>query len=85
MVGVMEIQPRGNTAPGSYGDSTLDTHVAKNRGRNGDTTCVCGLDTENKALMLRCYPLLHHCTMDTLLKVNDMGKECAEQENRKVS
>ena len=46
---------------------------------NGDITCACGLATENIAHMLQCSLLAHHCTMDDLLKFNDIGKECAEQ------
>ena len=46
---------------------------------NGDTTCVCGLDEENTAHMLRCSLLTHPCTLDDLLKFNDLGYKCTEQ------
>ena len=38
---------------------------------NGDI-CACGLDEENTAHMLRCSLLTHPCTLDDLLKFNDI-------------
>ena len=46
---------------------------------NGDTTCACGMDTQNTAHVIPCSLLSHHCTGDDLLKFNDIGNECAEQ------
>ena len=40
---------------------------------NGDITCTCGLDEENTAHMLRSSFLTHPCTLDDLLKFNDIG------------
>ena len=37
------------------------------------------LDTVNNEHMLRCYLLLHPCTLDDLLEFNDIRKECEEQ------
>ena len=53
---------------------------------NGDTTCACELDAENTAhnYMLRCSLLTHPCTLDGLLKFNDIGYKCTEQWKRKV-
>jgi len=45
----------------------------------GDTTCACGLDPENTAHMLKCSLLPHPCTLDDLIKFNDVGKECADR------
>ena len=50
---------------------------------NGDTTCVCGLATENTAHMLRCSLLPHHCTLDGLQIFNDIGTECDERWKKK--
>ena len=49
-----------------------------------NTTCTCGLDAENMAHMLRCSLLTHPCTLDGLLKFNDIGYKCTEQWNRNV-
>ena len=38
---------------------------------NGDTTCECGLATENTSHMLQCTLLAHPCTLDDLLEFND--------------
>ena len=46
---------------------------------NGDTTCECGLDEENAVHILRCSPLTHPCTLDDLLKFNDIRYKCTEQ------
>ena len=51
---------------------------------NGDTTCARGLDEENTAHMLRCSLLTPPCTLDDLLKFNDIGYTCIEQWKRKV-
>ena len=50
---------------------------------NGDT-CACGLDEENTVHMLRCSLFTHPCTLDDLLKFNDIGYKCTEQWKRKV-
>ena len=50
---------------------------------NGDT-CACGLDEENTAHMLRCSRLTNPCTLDDLLKFNDIGYKCTEQWKRNV-
>ena len=41
---------------------------------NGDTTCECGLATENTSHMLQCTLLAHPCTMDDLLEFNDTAQ-----------
>ena len=46
---------------------------------DGDTTCVCGLATENKAHLLQCSLLTRPLTLDGLLEFNDTGRECAER------
>ena len=51
---------------------------------NGGTTCACGLDEENTVHMLRCSLLTHPCTLDDLLKFNDIGYQCTEQWKQKV-
>ena len=38
---------------------------------DGDTTCVCGLATENTAHMLQCTLLARPCILDDLSKFND--------------
>ena len=38
----------------------------------------------NTAHMLQCSFLSHHCTLDDLLKFNDIGKECVEQWKKRV-
>ena len=48
---------------------------------NGDTTCVCGLNEKNTVHMLQCSLLTHPCTLDDLLKFNDIGYKCTEQWN----
>ena len=35
--------------------------------------------TENTPHILRCSLLSHHCTLDDLLKFNDIGNECSEK------
>ena len=40
----------------------------------GDTTCACSLDPENTADMLRCSLLPHPCTLDDLIKFNDLER-----------
>ena len=47
-------------------------------------TCACGMDAENTAHMLRCSLLTHPCTLDDLLKFNDIGYQCTEQCKQKV-
>ena len=51
---------------------------------DGDTTCVCGLATENTAHLLQCSLLTHPCTLDDLLEFNDTGRECAERWKKTV-
>ena len=51
---------------------------------DGDTTCVCGLATENKAHLLQCSLLTHPCTLDDLLQFNDTRRECAERWKKTV-
>ena len=46
---------------------------------NGDTTCECGLATENTSHMLQCTLLAHPCTMDDLLEFNDSAQACIER------
>ena len=46
---------------------------------NGDTTCECGLATENTSHMLQCTLLAHPCTLDDLLKFNDTAQACIER------
>ena len=46
---------------------------------DGDTTCVCGLETENTAHMLQCTLLARPCTLDDLSKFNDTAKSCVER------
>ena len=46
---------------------------------NGDTTCECGLVTENTSHMLQCTLLAHPCTMDDLLEFNDTAQACIER------
>ena len=46
---------------------------------NGDTTCECGLATENTSHMLQCTLLAHPCTMDDLLEFNDTAQACIER------
>ena len=46
---------------------------------NGDTTCECGLATENTSHMLQCTLLAHPCTLDDLLEFNDTAQACIER------
>ena len=46
---------------------------------NGDTTCECGLATENTSHMLQCTLLAHPCTLDDLLEFNDTVQACIER------
>ena len=46
---------------------------------NGDTTCECGLATENTSHMLQCTLLAHPCTMDDLQEFNDTAQACIER------
>ena len=45
----------------------------------GDTTCECGLATENTSHMLQCTLLAHPCTLDDLLEFNDTAQACTER------
>ena len=45
---------------------------------NGDTTCAFGLDEENTVHMLRCSLLTPPCTLDNILKFNDIGYKCTD-------
>ena len=49
---------------------------------NGDTTCECGLATENTSHMLQCTLLAHPCTLDDLLEFNDTAQACIERWKR---
>ena len=44
----------------------------------GDTTCECGLATENTAHMMQCTLLAQPCSLDDLNKFNDTTKKCVE-------
>ena len=46
---------------------------------NWDTTCECGLATENTSHMLQCTLLAQPCTMDDLLEFNDTAQACIER------
>ena len=46
---------------------------------NGDTTCECGLATENTAHMLQYTLLVRPCTLDDLSKFNDTAKSRVER------
>ena len=37
----------------------------------GDTTCICGVSSENTRYMLECLLLTHTCSLDDLLKFNE--------------
>ena len=45
----------------------------------GDTTCECGLATENTAHMMQCTLLAQPCSLDDLNKFNDTAKKCVER------
>ena len=45
---------------------------------DGDTTCACGLASENTAHMLECSLLAQRCTLDDLLTFNETGRQCAD-------
>ena len=45
----------------------------------GDTTCECGLATENTTHMMQCTLLAQPCSLDDLNKFNDTGKKCVER------
>ena len=47
----------------------------------GDTTCECGLATENTAHMMQCTLLEQPCSLDDLNKFNDTAKKCVEDGN----
>ena len=51
---------------------------------DGDTTCVCGLATENTVHLLQCPLLARPCTLDDLLEFNDTGRECDERWKKTV-
>ena len=51
---------------------------------DGDTTCVCGLATENTAHLLQCSLLTRPCTWHDRLEFNDTGRECAERWKKTV-
>ena len=46
---------------------------------NGDTTCECGLASENTSHMWQCTLLAHPCTLDDLLEFNDTAQACTER------
>ena len=43
---------------------------------DGDTTCECGLATDNTTHMPQCALLARPCTLDYLSKFNDTAKYC---------
>ena len=45
----------------------------------GDTTCECGLATENTTLMMQCTLLAQPCSLDDLNKFIDTAKKCVER------
>ena len=45
----------------------------------GDTTCECGLATENTAHMMQCTLLAQPCSLDDLNKFNGTAKKCVER------
>ena len=45
----------------------------------GDTTCECGLATENTVHMMQCTLLAQPCSLDALNKLNDTAKKCVER------
>ena len=45
----------------------------------GDTTCECGLATENTAHMMQCTLLAQPCSLDNLNKFNNTAKKCVER------
>ena len=45
----------------------------------GDTTCECGLATENTAHMMQSTLLEQPCSLDDLNKFNDTAKKCVER------
>ena len=45
----------------------------------GDTTCDCGVSSENTRHMLECPLLAHSCSLDDLLQFNETAKQCVEQ------
>ncbi len=51
---------------------------------NGDTTCECGTEQETTAHMLQCPLLTHPCTLDDLIKFNDIGKQCVDRWKKTV-
>ena len=59
-------------------DYAQDSHVARTetewRYYEGDTTCECGLATENTAHMMQCTLLAHPCSLDDLNKFNNTAK-----------
>ena len=46
---------------------------------NRDTTCECGLATENTSHMLQCTLLAHPCTLDDLIEFSDTAQACIER------
>ena len=50
-----------------------------NVSHEGDTTCECGLATENTAPMMQCTLLAQPCSLDDLNKFNDTAKKCVEK------
>ena len=45
----------------------------------GDTTCNCGVSSENTSHMLECPLLAHSCSLDDRLQFNETAKQCVEQ------
>ena len=45
----------------------------------GDTTCECGMVTENTEHMMQCTLLAQPCSLDDLSKFNDTAKKCMER------
>ena len=44
----------------------------------GETICACGKADEAMAHMLQCSQLAHPCSLDDLITLNDVGKQCVE-------
>ena len=50
----------------------------KSKFYTGDTTCACGKSEETAVHMVQCSQLAHPCSLDDLIMLNDVGKQCAE-------
>ena len=74
-----------NGQPGNLStDNVQALRATRNNGRKGadyegDTTCDCGVLSENTRHMMECQLLAHSCSLDDLLQFNEAGKQCVEQ------